>query len=168
MLVSLQLAVSGPLVVWLADEMSPHDTEQSWLDIFAITSTVYFCIKGKTLSFHRGADNDINEYLIDAGDWKHMVYQPTFKQGLSNHFVNPGLDLTLNSHEKAWLSCKILKWFLNQIPCSPRFESGSDPRYKWVFNTHEHCILLYFLLINVFILDECTEAWIKSRWVYIL
>ena len=30
-------------------------------------------------------------YLIDAGDLKHLVYQLNFRQGLSNHFVNPRL-----------------------------------------------------------------------------
>ena len=45
-----------------------------------------------TVSFHRDADNEINEYLIDAGDLKHLVYQLTFGRGLSNHFASPRLD----------------------------------------------------------------------------
>ena len=45
---------------------------------------IYSCIKGTTLRFHREAGNEINEYLIDAGDLNHLVYQLTFRQGLSN------------------------------------------------------------------------------------
>ena len=74
-----------------------HHTPQNKVDLKYLLSphnliAVYSCIKGTTLSFHREADNEINEYLIDAGDLNHLVYQLTFRQGLSNHFVNPRLD----------------------------------------------------------------------------
>ena len=74
-----------------------HYTTKNKFDLKYLRSynnliTIYSCIKGATLGFHRDADKEINEHLIDAGDLKHLVYQLTFRQGLSNHFVNLRLD----------------------------------------------------------------------------
>ena len=81
-----------------------HNTPQKKVDLKYLLSphnliAVYSCIKGTTLSFHREADNEIKEYLIDAGDLNHLFYQLIFRQGLTNHLSTPAL--TLNSHIKA-------------------------------------------------------------------
>ena len=48
--------------------------------------------RGKNSFFNSDADNEKNEYLIDAGDLKQFVYQLKFRQGILNHFVDPRLD----------------------------------------------------------------------------
>ena len=95
MLVSLQLGFFNPLLFdW---RRNCHNTPQNKIDLKYLLSphnliAVYSCIKGTTPSFDRDADNEINEYLIDASDLKHLVYQLTFRLELSSHFVNPRLD----------------------------------------------------------------------------
>ena len=53
---------------------------------------VFSCIQGTTVCLNQDADNEINEYLIEAGDLKQLVYQLKFNQGVLNHLFNPRLD----------------------------------------------------------------------------
>ena len=100
MLVSLQLGISIPLLFdW---QRKCHHTPQNKGDLKYLLSpliAVYSCIKGTTLSFHREADNEINEYMIDAVDLNHLAYQLTFGRGYRIILSPP--ELTLNSHKKA-------------------------------------------------------------------
>ena len=140
----------------------PHSTEQCWFEIFATTS--YFnCL----IFLHQGNNSKLPQGCRQWDKWishwsrwlKNPIYQRTFRQGLWNHFVIP--DLTLRFVTKRYdLPIKHWNILWIQIPtCGhlPRFESDSNLRYIWVFNTHEKTTFAHrfiFLLGNVFILDE--------------
>ena len=69
---------------------------------------------------------------------------------------------------------KTIEKMLESEPCLPQIWIGYRPQiYLSVHYAREDnsCVLLYFMLYNalcVYILDACSEAWIKSRWNCIL
>ena len=93
------------------------------------------------LSIHKEADNEINKYLVDAGYLTHLVYQLTFRQGLSSHFINPRLD------SKQLQKCMIYPYnieiFLECKSWLAQIWIWQRPRYIWVFDTHEKTTLAY-------------------------
>ena len=85
MLVSLQFDVPSTLL--FGCQRKCHHTPQD--KVFALSHNsivVYSCIEGTTLRFRRDADNEINEYLIDAGALDQLVYELKLRQGVLNHF----------------------------------------------------------------------------------
>ena len=79
MLVSLQLGISVPNPLSFDWQRNCYQTPPNKVDLKYLASThnliaIYSCVKGTTLCFHREAGNEINEYLIDAGDLNHIVY----------------------------------------------------------------------------------------------
>ena len=163
MLVTVQFGVCTPLVVWLATTHTSHHTPQNNVDLKYLLPphtliALYSCIKGTALTFHRDADNEINEYLIDPGDWKTLSINGHLGRGYKIVLLSP--DLTLICHIKVWLTQKTLKYFMNpnpylrplaQVWIWQQSQIYLGVQYTWEDN---FCTLLYFLLGNVFILDE--------------
>ena len=91
---SLQLGIHTPCcLIGKEDVTTLHRTKLiQYICYHHIIQLPYIAASRDQLLASTGMQTMINEYLIGAGDLKHLVYQLTFSQGLSNHFVNPRLD----------------------------------------------------------------------------